>query len=406
MTKQIKPRCPYFGACGGCQMQDIHYEQQLEIKKEAVVNALLREGLSDVPVEPTLGMKNPWFYRNKVQLPIRQQNGRLQVGYFKRHSHEVVNIKECYIQDPCLTEIAQIAREVFEDRKLTAYNEESGEGLLRHFVGRSGFQTGEMLLGIVINGNKLPSAFTVADEIKKRERLMNRLIGRHEDYPENIKKERIAGMVLNNNLTRSNVILGKANTTLMGTPFFKEKLWKFTFNIRLHSFFQVNPAQAVRLYDLVVKYADLSGEETVIDAYAGIGAISFWLAGQAANVIGIEEVTEAVRDASDNIRLNQLSNVRMVNGQVEKVFPKQAEVVILDPPRAGCSALALQKVVKARPGRIVYVSCNPQTLARDLKVLSDAGYRIEIVRPVDMFPQTDHVEVVVKLSRGRGSLAQ
>jgi len=359
-----------------------------------------KQGLAGIEVRATLGMEDPWFYRNKIQFPIREQNNHLQMGYFKQKTHEVVNIKECYIQDPYLTEIAQIAREIFEDRGLSAYDEKTGKGLLRHFIGRSGFQTNEILLGIVINGKGLPAAFTVADEIKKRERLMHRMVDRHSEYPRFNKKMRIVGIIQNINTGRGNTILGSDNTTLFGNSAMREKLGKFTFKVRLLSFFQVNPLQAKIIYRLVNEYSELSGSELAVDAYAGIGPIAFWISDKAQNVIGIEERKEAVKDANENIKLNQLGNVKIEAGLIEKVFPKKADVVILDPPRGGCSEKALQVVCKADPRKIIYVSCNPETLARDLKALTEEKYRIEAVQPVDMFPQTDHVEVVAKLSRG------
>lgn len=398
MEKQVKPRCPYFGACGGCQLQHLAYEEQLELKTGMVQENLGREGVWGIEVKPTLGMDDPWFYRNKMQFPIRSQNNRLQMGYFKARTHEVVNIKECYIQDPFLTEIAQIARKIFEERGLSAYDEKTGQGLLRHFIGRSGFRTNEILLGIVVNGKGLPAGYTVADEIKKQERLMIRLAQRHEDYPELKKKPHIVGIVQNVNNNRGNLILGQQNTKLLGSSFMREKLGKYNFRVHLPSFFQVNPVMTEKLYDLVRKYADLAGGQTVVDAYAGIGTIAFWLAGKAGQVIGIEEREEAVRDAEGNIRLNSFTNITMKAGLIEKAFPKVADVVVLDPPRGGCSAKALESVVRSGARTVVYVSCNPETLARDLKILS-AHYKIEAVQPVDMFPQTNHVEVVTKLRR-------
>jgi len=396
-SKHVKPRCPYYGTCGGCQLQHIAYEDQLELKTGLVREAMEKHGVAGTRVEPTLGMKDPWFYRNKMQFPIRSQNNRLQMGYFKQKTHEVVNIKECYIQDPFLTESAQIAREIFEERGLTAYDEKTGQGLLRHFIGRSGFQTHELLLGIVINGKGIPAGFTVADEIKKRERLLHRQVSRHQNYPEYEGKRRIVGIIQNINTVRSNVIMGNHNTKLLGIPFMMEKLGGFTFKVGLLSFFQVNPLQAERLYDLVEKFAELTGTEKVVDAYAGIGTIAFWLSKKAGEVVGIEERPEAVKDARQNITLNELTKVRMEAGLIEKTFPGKADVVVLDPPRGGCSEKALKVTVRARPRIIIYVSCNPETLARDLKALTQHNYRIEKVQPIDMFPQTEHVEVVVKL---------
>lgn len=394
----VKPRCPYFGTCGGCQLQHLAYDEQLILKLGMVKESLEKQGLAGIDVKPVLGMTDPWFYRNKMQFPIREQNNRLQMGYFRAKTHEVVNIKECYIQDPFLTEIAQIARKIFEERDLSAYDEKTGKGLLRHFIGRSGFRTNEILLGIVVNGKGLPSGFTVADEIKKQERLMHRLATRHDDYPELTKKPRIVGIVQNVNTNRGNMILGQHNTKLFGSSFMREKLGKYSFRVHLSSFFQVNPIQAEKIYDLVRRYADLAGTEVVVDAYAGIGTIAFWLAGKAGSVIGIEEREEAVKDANENIRLNSLVNITMKAGLIEKVFPKVADVVILDPPRGGCSDKALGSVIKSGARKIIYVSCNPETLARDLKTLS-ALYKVELIQPVDMFPQTSHIEAVAKLSR-------
>lgn len=394
----IEPRCPYFGTCGGCQLQHLPYETQLEMKRDVVKEALAGEGLRGVQVELTLGMDDPWFYRNKIQFPIREQNHKLQMGYFKQRTHEVVNIKECYIQDPFLTEIAQIAREIFEKRGLSAYDEKTGKGLLRHFIGRSGFQTSEILLGIVVNGKGLPAGFTVAAEIKKRERLMHRMVLRHREYPRFEEKKRLIGIVQNVNTARSNVILGRQNTTLFGAPFLREKLGRFNFRINLLSFFQVNPIQTARMYDLVKEFAELSGRELVVDAYAGIGAIAFWLSDRVGEVVGIDENEGAVKDANENIKSNKLTNVKVEAGAIERVFPEKADVVILDPPRGGCSEKALRVVCKAEPKRIVYVSCSPETMARDLKMLSQGGYQVEAVQPVDMFPQTNHVEAVARLS--------
>ena len=398
MQRTIKPRCPYFGTCGGCQLQHLAYEDQLALKTEMVRESLAKEGLAEIEVKPIMGMYDPWFYRNKIQFPIRAQNNRLQMGYFKQKTHEVVNIKECYIQDPFLTEIAQIARKIFEERELSAYDEKTGKGLLRHFIGRSGFRTNEILLGIVVNGKGLPAGFTVADDIKRQERLMIRLAQRHDDYPELKKKPHIVGIVQNENINRGNLILGHHNTKLLGSSFMRERLGKYNFRVHLPSFFQVNPVQAEKIYDLAKQYADLAGGEVVVDAYAGIGTIAFWLAKQAGSIIGIEEREEAVKDANENIKLNSMANITMKVGLIEKVFPKVADVVILDPPRGGCSEKALESVVRSGARKIVYVSCNPETLARDLKVLS-SHYKTELVQPVDMFPQTNHVEAVAKLSR-------
>src|SRR3989339_280237 len=390
MPQLIEPRCPYFGTCGGCSLQHIPYGEQLEMKRMDVRDNMEKQGVTGVEIYPTLGMKEPWFYRNKIQFPIRSQNGQLQMGYFKKQTHEVVNIKECYIQNPFLTEIAQIACKIFEERELTAYDEQTGKGLLRHFIGRSGFQSNELLLGIVVNAKGLPAGFTVANEIKKQERLMHRQVTRHADYPEFPEKPRIAGIIQNSNIRRDNVILGEFDTKLFGSAFMKDRLGNYQFKVHLQSFYQVNPSQAIRLYNLIVKLADLHDSELVVDAYAGIGPIAIWLAKKADKVIGIEPVAAAVKDAKENIRLNKLANVEMLLGRVEDSLPKNADVIVLDPPRAGCSDKAIKAVVRAKPGKIIYVSCNPQTLARDIKILMDYGFKADFLQPLDMFPQTEH----------------
>jgi len=394
-----KSPCPYFKTCGGCQLMDFSYGEQLELKKKMVENSLADEGLTALTVKPVLGMKIPWYYRNKVQFPIRRQNNRLQMGYFMKGTHEVVNINECLIQDPNLTEIARQARVIFEDRDLSAYDEKTGQGVLRHFVARSSLRTNEVFLGLVINGRKLPAAFSVAAEIKKRERTMQRLAAKCSDYPQAGEKKRIVGIVQNSNNSRGNVILGQQNTTLFGTPFYKEKLGRFFFMVRLNSFFQVNPIMAERLYNIVKELADLTGAETVVDAYAGLGAIAFWVAENAAKVICIEENEEAAADTLKNARANHLGNIVVEPGTVERKIGRRMDVLILDPPRSGVSELALKQILGHTPKTIIYVSCNPKTLARDVRRLLEAGYHAEDVQPLDMFPQTDHVEAVIKLQR-------
>lgn len=410
MEKQakIKPRCPYFGKCGGCQWQDIPYNIQLSKKEEFVRNMLTSLlNISKETIQPIIGMKEPWFYRNKIQLPIRMMNNRILMGYFMPKSHEVINIKECYIQDPYLTESAQIAREVFEREEVSAYDEKTGRGLLRHFVGKIGFQTNEVLLGIVINSKKLPSQFTIANEIKKRERLMIRNVARREPYtktilvqgkayPKRDPKPRIAGIVLNENPSNSNVIMGMKNTTLFGRNHINERLGNFLFKNRLDSFFQVNPKQAFKLYNQIIEFAGLLGPETVIDAYCGVGPIALWLSEKAQEIIGIERSENAVKDARQNASLNRVNNIKFETGKIEKVLPKikrKIDIIVINPPRKGCAERTLAAILKIKPKKIIYVSCNPNSLARDAKMLMEK-YKLKTVRPVDMFPQTYHVESV------------
>lgn len=382
------PPCPVYRRCGGCHLQHMTYEGQLEHKRQVVIDALTRIGkLGDVPVHPTLGMDKPWEYRNKSQVPVGWVNGKIVAGFYAPRTHDIIDLEGCPIQHPYSDEIVNKVKRALADFAIPPYDEAAHKGLVRHIVARVGYHTGETMVALVTNGRKIPGA----------DRLIRRL---REEIPH------VVSIVQNVNTAVTNVIFGPETITLWGKDAIEDRIGDVRFSISARSFFQVNPVQTKVLYDKALEYAQLAGEETVIDAYCGIGTISLFLARKAKRVIGVEAVAEAIEDAKRNAALNGIANVEFRVGEAEKVIPElyakrglRADVVVVDPPRKGCDEALLQTIVDMRPDRVVYVSCNPSTLARDLRFLEDRGYRTQEVQPVDMFPQTKHVECVVSLKR-------
>lgn len=380
--------CPTYDRCGGCQLQHLDYSEQLQFKQQVVERALIHIGKMDrVQVLPTLGMDRPWAYRNKASFPLAEKDGLVSAGLFAPRSHQVIETKECLLLHPKINVVLRQFVSAVNQLKISAYNETSGSGLLRHLLVRVAVTTGEIMTVVVTTGADRP----------RLTRLAERLV---TDVPE------LTSLLLNINAKRTNVILGPKWQLLHGRPTITDYLGPYRFHISGGSFFQVNPFQTVRLYEQVRTYAGLTGKEVVVDAYCGIGTISLFLAEQAKAIHGIEVIPAAIDDARRNARENGIDNARFKVGEVEKVLPElraqgiQPEVVVLDPPRQGCRPEVLAALASARPERIVYVSCNPATLARDLRGLTDEGYLVHKVQPVDMFPQTYHVETVVLLSKG------
>jgi len=395
---RVEPFCSAFRRCGGCMLQHMNYEAQLAFKTQLVKDNLERiGGISGVTVHDTIGMENPLNYRNKAQYPVASVNGRVITGFYAARSHNVIESEHCGIQDKTSEKVRRVVARFIEEKGITVYDENTGKGLVRHIMTRVGFNTGEVMVVLVINGESL----LYADE------LVQRLTGMsledsnsHEESSHVIKS-----IYLNINKENTNVILGRRNVLLYGSETITDTIGKYKFNISPHSFYQVNPVQTEVLYPKALEYAGLNGTETVFDLYCGIGTISLFLSEKAARVIGVEVVEAAVEDARRNAQINGVTNAEFFVGEAEKVVPGlykkglRADVVVLDPPRKGCDESLLQLLADMQPSKIIYVSCNPSTLARDLKFLTGHGFTVEEAQPVDMFPMTGHVETITVLYR-------
>ncbi|MEW6399013.1 MAG: 23S rRNA (uracil(1939)-C(5))-methyltransferase RlmD [Bacillota bacterium] len=389
---RVPPPCSVFGRCGGCRLQHMEYAEQLRRKTWLVGDALARIGrLNDVLVHDTLGAAQPWRYRTKALFPVgRAPRGEgVVVGLYARGTHRIVEVSNCPVQHPVNNEILVAARELIVRYRYAPYDETTGTGLVRHLLARTGAATGQAVAGVVVNGRTLPRGREFARDLMRRVPALR-------------------SVVLNINTRRSNVILGEETRVLGGQAAIEDRLGDFVFRVSARSFFQVNPAQALVLYRQAVAYAALTGEETVLDAYSGTGTIALFLARGAAKVTGMEEVPEAVADARQNAARNGIANVELLPGRVEELLEGpgarslRPDVVVLDPPRAGVPAATLEAIARLGPRRLVYVSCNPATLARDLAILHGHGYRTLEVQPADMFPQTAHVEAVARVVRAAG----
>ncbi len=401
---RVEPPCPIHDTCGGCQLQHLDYQEQLKWKRQHVVDNLQRIGKlqvagdqlgagaaalgdrSAVIVHPTIGMDEPWRYRNKAQVPIGHGEGGLIGGFYEMGSHDIVEMDSCLIQQEENEETVRAVKEAARMLDVSAYNRVTGRGLLRHVVVRHARTTGQRMVVLVTNGFDIPHAQELIELIR----------------------ERVPGIVSicqNIQTAETPVVFGDETRTLWGEDVIYDEIDGIQFAISPRSFFQVNPEQTVRLYGKAVEYAGLTGKETVIDAYCGIGTISLFLARHADRVFGVEIVPEAIEDARRNAAINGMNNVEFEVGASEVVMPRwQAkgitpDVIVVDPPRKGCDPALIATMLELKPARIVYVSCNPSTLARDLRLLEDGGYRTVEVQPVDMFPMTGHVEAVVLLHR-------
>ncbi|MGV7115189.1 23S rRNA (uracil(1939)-C(5))-methyltransferase RlmD [Paenibacillus kyungheensis] len=408
---RVEAPCPIYNQCGGCQVQHMSYDAQLEWKRQHVIDNLQRIGKLNVRIDeqvqpdsnhnadtqnesvnkgikvlPTLGMAEPWRYRNKAQVPISEINGQLVAGFYARGSHRIIDMDTCLIQDTRNDELIAKVKQIGKELGVSAYNEESGTGLLRHVVVKVGFRTGEMMVVLVTNGERLPRPSEWIDRIR-------------------LEMPQVVSICQNVNTKTTNVIFGDTTKVLWGREVIHDYIGDVKFAISARSFYQVNPVQTDVLYSKTVEYAGLTGKETVIDAYCGIGTISLFLAQHAKQVYGVEIVKEAIEDARSNAVLNGMTNVEFEVGASEDVIPRWKEngitpdVIVVDPPRKGCDPRLLETILAMQPERVVYVSCNPATLARDLRVLEDGGYVTVEVQPVDMFPHTVHVESVAVLGR-------
>lgn len=368
--------------CGGCQIQELDYKEQLNLKTNEVKQVISRIGkLDDVVIHNALGMEEPFRYRNKAQFPIQKVDGVPVIGFYKKKSHDIIPTNQCIIQHDVNDKIIKIIKTYIRAYKVSIYDEKTHTGVLRHLVTKVGFTTKEVMVVLVANGRKLP--------------YLNELAS--------VLKENIPGfktLVVNVNREKTNVILGNENRIIYGDGKINDNIGDLVFEISPLSFFQVNPVQTEVLYNKALEYANLGENDTVFDIYCGIGTISLFLAQKAKKVYGIEIVEEAIKDAKKNAKINNLDNVEFYVGKAEEVVPKmykqgkRANVVVVDPPRKGCDEKVLDTIISMQPDRVVYVSCNPSTLARDLNYLDERGYTCLEVQPVDMFPHSVHIENV------------
>ena len=378
--------CDTYKRCGGCNIRHIKYEDTLKMKQNAVQSLVNKTLKNKIEVKSTIGMKNPFHYRNKAQYPlgINKENEPI-VGVFAQRSHEIIPIRKCLIQNPISEEISKFIVEFIKDNKISIYNERTGKGLFRHIVIKVGIKTNEIMCILVINGNKIP----------KEDELVSKLISKFS----NIKT-----IIKNFNTRNTNVILGKENINLYGNGYIKDILGEYTFKISPLSFYQVNPVQAERLYNIGVEAAKITKNDVVFDLYCGIGTISLFMAKHAKKVYGVEIVEQAISDARENSKINNIDNVEFIAGDTEIILNDLINnknivpnVVMVDPPRRGLDNKSIENILKIKPDRFVYISCNPATLVRDLAKIEDF-YEIKEIQPVDMFPFTSHVECVSVLN--------
>ena len=380
-SERITPDCPYFPRCGGCTYRHIRYEEELRLKKQRVQDNLSRIGGSDVTVEEILGARDTLRYRNKAQYPVSKDGA---VGFYRARTHEVIECEHCLLVKPEADAAAEALREYMQSCRVAGYDEKTGRGLVRHLYIRSN-AAGESLVCVLVNGDKLP----------KEDRLVTLL---RDACP------KCTGIVLGTNTKKGNVILGDRYRTLWGSDRLEDTLCGKTFRLSVPSFYQVNRIQAERLYAKAIEFAGLTGQETVLDLYCGAGTITLALSDHAKKVLGAEIVPEAIDDARENAARNGVKNVEFFCGDASDVAKKLArenlrpDVITVDPPRKGLAADVVESIAEMQPGRVVYVSCDSATMARDVKRLADLGYTAQRACAVDMFPRADHVETVVLLS--------
>ena len=396
---RVEPKCAFARRCGGCQIQEMSYDRQLVFKDQKIRGNLERIGgftkdQIDTVMQPVVGMEHPFGYRNKAQFPFgTDKEGNPITGFYAGRTHDIIANTDCALGVEQNKEILEIILQYMRGNKIKSYDEKTGKGLIRHALIRYGFKTKEIMVCLVINGKKLPKA----------ERLIEKLI----------QIEGMTSITISPNTRRDNVIMGDSYEILWGQGYITDYIGNVKYQISPLSFYQVNPVQTEKLYGLALEYADLKGDETVWDLYCGIGTISLFLAQKAKQVYGVEIVPQAIDDAKENAKINAIDNAEFFVGKAEEVLPEyyaeyerehngetaHADVIVVDPPRKGCDETLLETIVKMQPEKVVYVSCDSATLARDLKYLCANGYEIRICRGVDQFPQSVHVETVVLLSR-------
>ena len=381
---RVEPVCQYYSRCGGCSLTHMSYVEQLNFKKIVVEDAIRKIGKIDATVSDVKG-NDEYRYRNKTILPV-ERSEKVAIGFFAKRSHSVISINDCLIQSENMNKVMNVFAKFLQDNDISIYDEEKKKGLVRNLMVREGLNTGEIMVVPVVNGEELP----------KKDLLINNLI-------ENVQG--IKSICLNVNRSQGNVVLGRENITIYGEGHITEELLGIKYRISPNSFFQVNTNQAGVLYSEVLDKCGDMKDKTVYDIYCGTGSISLLLAKKAKKVYGIEANEKAIDDANINAENNSIDNVEFIAGKAEDVFPelyeekKYADIVVVDPPRSGCAVKVLDTIISMQPKKIVYVSCNPATLARDLNYLKEAGYGVDSIKPVDMFRETFHVETVVMLTQ-------
>ena len=379
---RVESDCNTYKRCGGCSLRHIKYEKTLEMKQNAVQSLVNKFLKNKIEVQKTLGMENPYYYRNKAQYTVGvNKDGKAQIGVFANRTHEIIPIQECLIQNKKSQELANFIIKFINDNNISVYNEKNQNGLIRHIVTKVGIKTNEIMCIIVINGKNIP----------KEKELVKQII---DKFPE------VKTVVKNINMKNTNVIMGKENINIYGEGYINDKLGEYIFKISPHSFYQVNPIQAEKLYNIGVKAAQISKNNVVFDLYCGIGTISLFMSKYAKKVYGIEIVEQAIEDAKENAKINNVENAEFIAGDVEKVLDDLInkknvipDIIMIDPPRKGMDENSIKNILKISPKKLVYISCNPATLVRDLAEFEEK-YDVKTIEPVDMFPYSKHVECV------------
>lgn len=383
---RVQPPCPVYHECGGCQLQHLRYDQQLKEKRDIIIQALERHtklNPEKLDIKETIGMEDPWSYRNKSQFQVGQKDGKVLAGLYGMNSHRLINIEHCAVQHPQTTKATETVKRILQDLRIPIYNERNRKGIVRTIVARVGIQTGELQIVLITAQKELPKKEIIIEKIKS-------------ELPE------VKSIIQNVNGEKTSIIFGQETMNLDGSDFIQETLGDLQFELSARTFFQLNPEQTVKLYNEVKRAAGLTGKEKVADAYCGVGTIGLWVADQAAEIRGMDIIRESIEDAKKNAARHGIKHAQYVVGKAEEWLPKwtkegwKPDVIIVDPPRTGLDQQLLKTILKVEPKKVVYVSCNPSTLAKDISVLS-SKYHVSGIQPVDMFPQTAHVECISQL---------
>ncbi|MGX1431473.1 23S rRNA (uracil1939-C5)-methyltransferase [Cytobacillus horneckiae] len=384
---RVQAPCPLFGECGGCQLQHLRYDRQLAEKRDIIKQALERHtklNLEKLNIKETIGMDDPWRYRNKSQFQLGVKGGKVIAGLYSMNTHHLIDIEDCTVQQPHTIKATTTVKSILQDLHIPIYNEKTRKGIVRTIVTRVGVQTGELQIVLITSKRDLPKKSLIIEEIKKR-------------------LPAVKSIIQNVNGQKTSLIFGEESLHLDGEAFIQEMLGDIEFELSARTFFQLNPEQTVKLYNEVKKAAALTGKEKVVDAYCGVGTIGLWLADGAREIRGMDIIKESIQDAKKNAKKHGVTHEQYVTGKAEEWMPKwvkegwKPDVIVVDPPRTGLDQQLLQTILKVQPEKIVYVSCNPSTLAKDIAIL-DKKYKVNSIQPVDMFPQTAHVEAVTELT--------